>query len=158
VDPIEIEIIPQLHRLGSEVRQMQHVYEGYKNLVLRLLEPSKKATHGANPMLPHSSTMEVARMNGHQGPFLASSAVSRFERLGDRLELLILSETKELLAAKEALGGTVWSSSPHLQYYLLTFVSSSISTRKRTRRPQHVLLAQLGYSRSFLCSSCPSVL
>jgi hypothetical protein len=38
---------------------------------------------------------------------MAKSASQRFERLADRLELLILSKTKEFLDEKEALISTV---------------------------------------------------
>jgi hypothetical protein len=42
-----------------------------------------------------------------KGVVLAPSAYQRFERLGDRLQLLILSEATELLAEKDALISTV---------------------------------------------------
>mgnify|MGYP003633996629 CR=1 FL=1 len=51
---------------------------------------------------------------GSRGVSLALSATQRFERLSDRLELLILSETKEFLAEKDALVSTVGLNSPTL--------------------------------------------
>lgn len=53
---------------------------------------------------------------GSRGVSLALSAAQRFERLGDRLELLILSETKEFLAEKDALVSTV-RTSPFRRYF-----------------------------------------
>ena len=51
---------------------------------------------------------------GSRGVSLALSATQRLERLSDRLELLILSETKEFLAEKDALVSTVGLNSPTL--------------------------------------------
>jgi hypothetical protein len=41
------------------------------------------------------------------GAKLSASASQRFERLGDRLQLMILSQTEELLAEKDGLSTTV---------------------------------------------------
>ncbi|CAG8960332.1 hypothetical protein HYFRA_00012406 [Hymenoscyphus fraxineus] len=111
VKPIQKEIVPQLHKIGYKIRQMQHVYEGYKNLIQRVLQPAKQpGSNGTRtPSSPTSETMQFAPLNGRQGPPLTPSAISRFERLGDRLQLLILSETKELLLEKDALANTYFS-------------------------------------------------
>ena len=77
---------------------MQGLYEGYKNLIQRIMEPKSTTIHGmATPL--SSSGLGI----GTRGVVLAQSASQRFERLGDRLDLLILSGTKEFLAEKEAL-------------------------------------------------------
>jgi hypothetical protein len=47
-------------------------------------------------------------MIGVRGVVIADSAITRFERLGDRISLLILSEAQEFLAEKEALINTVF--------------------------------------------------
>jgi Mg2+ and Co2+ transporter CorA len=73
---------------------MQGLYEGYHNLIQRIMEP-KHTT---------SSSRSISGLGaGVRGVVLADSANLRFERLGDRIQLLILSGTKEFLAEKEAL-------------------------------------------------------
>ncbi|TVY50093.1 hypothetical protein LOCC1_G000020 [Lachnellula occidentalis] len=114
----DIEIIPKLHVLGSEIRQMQHVYEGYKNLVQRILEPPRTATNIGNGITTPRSR-STSRSLSATGPTLsaekeshvvvARSALARFERLGDRLQLLILSQTKEFLDEKDALRNTYFN-------------------------------------------------
>ncbi|CAL3964449.1 unnamed protein product, partial [Diplocarpon coronariae] len=99
---LNIEIIPRLHILGRQIRQSQHLYEGYRNLIKRILEPKASPVHLT--AVSRTSTCLSARPGSRgNGVMLAPSAAQRFERLGDRLELLILSETKEILAEKEAL-------------------------------------------------------
>jgi hypothetical protein len=87
---------------------MDHVYEGYKNIIQRILEVPKKLK--MDPTRAPSSASEsqwLAQVSGRRGPAIAASAISRFERLGDRLQLLILSETNEFMAEKDALTNTV---------------------------------------------------
>lgn len=98
----DIRIIPHLHFLSKSIRQMQHLYKGYHNLTTRILEPKPSSTWEAGT--PDGSFMSH---NGRSGVKLAASASQRFERLGDRLQLLILSETGEFLAEKDALSNTV---------------------------------------------------
>jgi len=77
---------------------MQGLYEGYSNLIQRIMEPKSTSIHGITtpPSLSGLGT-------GVRRVVLAQSASQRFERLGDRLQLLILSGTKEFLAEKDAL-------------------------------------------------------
>jgi hypothetical protein len=76
---------------------MQGLYEGYKNLIQRIMEPKLMKIHGTTT--PRSSSgIEIPL-----GVVLAQSACQRFERLGDRLQLLIISGTQEFLAEKDAL-------------------------------------------------------
>ncbi|KAL2067302.1 hypothetical protein VTL71DRAFT_1726 [Oculimacula yallundae] len=103
---LKIQIIPRLHVLGRQIRQNQHLYEGYKNLIKRILEPKSSMVHGnAISRTPTG----FGNSPGSRGISLALSAAQRFERLGDRLELLILSETKEFLAEKDALASTYFN-------------------------------------------------
>ncbi|KAH9210573.1 hypothetical protein DL95DRAFT_370770 [Leptodontidium sp. 2 PMI_412] len=101
-----IQIIPRLHLLGRQIRQNQHLYEGYKNLIKRVLEPKTTMGHGT---APSRTPTGFSIGPGSRGVSLALSAAQRFERLGDRLELLILSETKEFLAEKDALVSTYFN-------------------------------------------------
>ncbi|ESZ91647.1 hypothetical protein SBOR_7978 [Sclerotinia borealis F-4128] len=97
-------IIPHLHFLSKSIRQMQHLYKGYNNLITRILEPKPSSTWDAGT--PDGSFIA---QTGRSGVKLAASASQRFERLGDRLQLLILSETGEFLAEKDALSNTYFN-------------------------------------------------
>ncbi|KAK0104499.1 hypothetical protein ONS95_004787 [Cadophora gregata] len=101
-----LQIIPRLHILGRRIRQNQHLYEGYKNLIKRILEPKTTMAH---EILPSRTPTGFSTAPGSRGVSLALSATQRFERLSDRLELLILSETKEFLAEKDALVSTYFN-------------------------------------------------
>ncbi|PVH87189.1 hypothetical protein DL98DRAFT_510047 [Cadophora sp. DSE1049] len=101
-----LQIIPRLHLLGRQIRQNQHLYEGYKNLIKRILEPKTTMAHGTSPSRTPTG---FSTAPGSRGVSLALSATQRFERLSDRLELLILSETKEFLAEKDALVSTYFN-------------------------------------------------
>jgi len=97
--------------LGRSLRQMQHLYNGYRNLTTRILDPNSTSTHqGSNTSRSFTGLYNLAR-----GVVLAQSASTRFERLGDRLHFLILSETEEFLAEKDALINTVRLHFPHLR-------------------------------------------
>lgn len=114
-----MQLIPKLHNLGRKIRQMEHLYEGYRNLILRLLESraSDRSPNAANPGI---------------GVILAPSAYQRFERLGDRIKLLILSELQEFLSEKDALVS---------MYFNITAQKDSESTARLTRAA--TLLAKL---------------
>ena len=85
---------------------MQGLYEGYKNLIQRIMEPKSTTIHGMTT--PRSMS---GLGTGVRGVVLAQSASQRFERLGDRIQLLILSGTQEFLAEKDALISMVRSPS-----------------------------------------------
>ncbi|KAL3420889.1 ADP-ribosylation factor [Phlyctema vagabunda] len=111
-----IEIIPRLHMLGREIRVKQHLYKGYKNLIHRILKPTSM-------VYTESSDSRVV---------VAKSAAQRFERLSDRIELLILSEIHEFLVEKDALIST---------YFSINAQKDSESTARLTRSA--TLLAKL---------------
>ena len=79
---------------------MQGLYEGYKNLIQRVMET--KSTQSAVHGMTNSRSLSGFEI-GHKRVTFAPSAIQRFERLGDRLQLLILSGTQEFLAEKDAL-------------------------------------------------------
>jgi hypothetical protein len=72
------------------LRKNQHLYEGYDNIIERVLK--YKAGGNSHP----GKRVEVAL-----------SASERFERLGDRIKLLVLSSIKEAIAEQNALLTTV---------------------------------------------------
>ena len=127
-----IQIIPRLHMLGGQIRQRQHLYEGYKNLIQRILELKATPVHG------HTTppTLSGFGSDKTRGVFLAQSSSQRFERLGDRIQLLILSEINELLAEKDALISTVSTLSLNSFHHASTHIlSTSTSTPKKTPKP-----------------------
>ena len=73
---------------------MQHVYKGYKNLCNRVVDPKATTIQGSQ------------NTNGNLVT-ISQSASQRFERLSDRIEILILSEMEEFTAEKESLISTV---------------------------------------------------
>jgi hypothetical protein len=97
-------IIRNLHILGRQLRESQGLYTGYENLIRRILEPKISTHFGiATPRTFSGLSAEHRRVT------LAQSAAQRFERLGDRIELLILSEIREFLAEKDALINTYFN-------------------------------------------------
>ena len=111
---------------------MQHLYEGYKNLIERILENKAVTIQGS--ATPRSFS---GLTTGQRGVHLAKSASQRFERLRDRIQLLILSETEEFLAEKEALISTVLLPMvPSSKRYANIVQSTSTSTHKKTPKPQ----------------------
>jgi hypothetical protein len=83
---------------------MQHVYKGYKNLCNQVINPKTTTTQGS---LNTNGSLVV----------ISQSASQRFERLSDRIEILILSEMEEFTAEKESLISTVLASPLRIHNY-----------------------------------------
>jgi hypothetical protein len=101
---------------------MEHVYKGYKSLSLRIIDPKYTTVQGS----------QDAKGNR---VIISQSASQRFERLGDRIENLILSEMVEFLAEKESLISTVHISTHSLPQATDLEISTSTSTPKKTPKP-----------------------
>ncbi|PQE25921.1 adp-ribosylation factor protein [Rutstroemia sp. NJR-2017a BBW] len=125
-------IIPRLHFLSKSIRQMHHLYKGYHSIILRLLEPPK-----GNVMTDVPANGSILSQTYRSGAILTPSASQRFERLGDRLQLMILSQTEELLAEKDGLSTTLMTS----QYFNITSQKDSEATARLNRSA--ALLAKL---------------
>ncbi|OHE91758.1 ADP-ribosylation factor [Colletotrichum orchidophilum] len=113
------EIIRSLHTLRKELSQLQHLFEGYKSLIKRICWPRSLDAYRegqcGHPVLSSSISSEVN---------ISSSARSRFERLGDRLQLLMLNTIQEYLDEQSALSGT---------YFNLTAQRDSQATARLSR-------------------------
>ncbi|KAM3071193.1 hypothetical protein ACMFMF_007668 [Clarireedia jacksonii] len=120
-------IIPRLHFLSKSIRQMHHLYRGYHSIITRLLEPPKR-----NIMSDAPANGSLMSQTHRSGVTLTASASQRFERLGDRLQLMILSQTEELLAEKDGLSST---------YFNITSQKDSEATARLNRSA--ALLAKL---------------
>lgn len=92
-------IIRDLYQIGKQLRTNHRLYESYKNIIDRILE-FKAISNGngaTTPIFPH----------GTKRVMIARTAAERFERLGDRIKLLVLNSIAEAVAEKDALLSTV---------------------------------------------------
>ncbi|KXH62660.1 ADP-ribosylation factor [Colletotrichum salicis] len=113
------EIIESLHKLRKELSQLQHLFEGYKSLIKRICRPRSLDAYreGRYGHLELSSSIS-GEVN------ISLSARSRFERLGDRLQLLMLNTIQEYLDEQNALSNT---------YFNLTAQRDSQATARLSR-------------------------
>lgn len=134
------DIIKELYVIGRELRTNQHMHEGYSSIIKRILEykqvSSPSATFASHPTTPNASFHFQPAQFLPSPPrriTLALSASERFERLGDRIHLLVLSSLNEALSEKDALLST---------YFNITAQLDSISTTKLTKNA--AILSKLG--------------
>ncbi|OTB01525.1 hypothetical protein M426DRAFT_323410 [Hypoxylon sp. CI-4A] len=112
------EIIPTLHYLSKDLREFKHLFENYKNLISKIMAVGRHDSH--------------SHRQSDDGIFLTSSALSRFDRLGDRLQYLMLNTIEGYLEEIAALSTT---------YFNLTQQKDSQATARLTRSA--TLLAKL---------------
>ncbi|RYP27725.1 hypothetical protein DL767_007562 [Monosporascus sp. MG133] len=134
------EIIPRLHDLSKELRELRHLFENYKNLIMKIMVTTKSegATGGyawslarslsnlSNPTAAMEIPIEEPRVK------LTKSAMDRFDRLADRLQWLMLNTIQGHLEEITALSDT---------YFNLTQQKDSHATAKLNRSA--TLLAKL---------------
>jgi len=126
-----LEIIPTLHVIGRQLRAMQHLYDGYQRLIERVLElddriiqkTSTVTGDNTSDMYPAKKHLDLVlepngTINGsftadsspdHRGVAISRSARKRFERLKDRIQLIVLSNIVEFNAEKDALVNTYFN-------------------------------------------------
>ncbi|OTA52831.1 hypothetical protein K449DRAFT_390679 [Hypoxylon sp. EC38] len=114
------EIIPTLHYLSKDLREFKHLFENYKNLISKIM-----AVGRPNPQAND-------QFDTQRRVFLTNSALSRFDRLGDRLQYLMLNTIEGYLEEIAALSTT---------YFNLTQQKDSQATARLTRSA--TLLAKL---------------
>ncbi len=88
--------------LSKELRQLKHLFSGYKKLIERLGVDA--APKGASPYISltkHAKLSHVAR--------------DRFSRLSDRIQMLMLNTIQEYSEEKVTLSNTVRSLKSHVQ-------------------------------------------
>ncbi|KAI8957465.1 hypothetical protein F5Y11DRAFT_339650 [Daldinia sp. FL1419] len=115
------EIIPTLHYLSKDLREFKHLFENYKNLINKIMLVGK-------PDLHHNGAL----FDGDRKVYLTNSALSRFDRLSDRLQYLMLNTIEGYLEEIGALSTT---------YFNLTQQKDSQATARLTRSA--TLLAKL---------------
>ena len=91
------DVIPELHKLGRDLRQLRHLFESYKNLFKNIVQP---------PDIEDKRDVK-----------LAAQARDRFRRLRDRLQLLMLNTMEEYINEKTELSNTVSLSVGTMPYY-----------------------------------------
>lgn len=89
------DIIPTLHASNKELRQLKHWFEAFKALIQKI-----RASRNADMSGPSISRDERKLQ-------LSPLARNRFERLEDRLQLLMLNRIQEYLEEHKALSDTV---------------------------------------------------
>ncbi|KAI1244097.1 hypothetical protein MGN70_013966 [Eutypa lata] len=134
------EIIPRLHELSKELRELRHLFENYKNLIKKIMVTTKP--EGATGDYPWSLGRTSSNLSFPTGPpeafgeearvVLAKSAMDRFDRLADRLEWVVLNTIQGHLEEITALSDT---------YFNLTQQKDSQATAKLNRSA--TLLAKL---------------
>lgn len=119
-----VELINELHWLGRRLAVLKRLYQSYELIMRRLLQRQRMLRDEArslHPTVPYGATfgdMEYVDMRQASlvsyssvpsaaeksvGVQLSSTAVARFERLVDRINLYCLSEIENCLNEKESL-------------------------------------------------------
>ncbi|KAI0391168.1 hypothetical protein F5Y17DRAFT_441748 [Xylariaceae sp. FL0594] len=114
------DIIPTLHYLSKDLRELKHLFENYQNLI------RKVSALGKTDAQPPNGAEDTRKV------MLTDSALSRFERLGDRLQFLMLNSIDGYLMEISALSNT---------HFNLTQQKDSAATARLTRSA--TLLAKL---------------
>ncbi|KAI5865016.1 hypothetical protein GGS23DRAFT_557275 [Durotheca rogersii] len=114
------DIIPTLHYLSKDLRELKHLFENYRNLIRKIMTVGKV------------DVQPGGQLDGSRRFSLTNSALSRFERLGDRLQFLMLNTIEGFLEEIAALSTT---------YFNLTQQKDSQATARLTRSA--TLLAKL---------------
>ncbi|KAJ2899716.1 putative adp-ribosylation factor protein [Zalerion maritima] len=118
-------IIPKLHKVSKQLRQVKHLFQCYRTIVERILNSRSQATAGAARFGFQDGGSDLPVRLSHQ-------ARKRFERLDYHLQLLMLNNLEESLEESRALSET---------YFNLTAQKDSQATARLTRSA--TLLAKL---------------
>lgn len=95
-------IIQQLYIITRSLRREEHLHRGYKNLIKRILEHGSTSNLQIKAFMVHpqdSKPFTKKSMN----VVLSLAASMRFQRLSDRINLLILATLEQLTLEKESL-------------------------------------------------------
>ena len=99
-----------MHAFGKDLRQLKHLFESYQNIVKKVLSTPKSnpgSLQTASEAGERSSSGTLLSNINHGKIALTESALNRFERLDDRLQLLLLNTIDEYLDDIAALNQTV---------------------------------------------------
>lgn len=141
-----VDLVNELHWLGRRLAVLKRVYQSYEFIMRRILQRQRvlrdeaHARSAQRPPMSLGSTFHETDFaeygngrsvsNGHFGAtdkavgvLLSSSAITRFERLVDRINLYCLSEIDSCLLEKESLTFLVYA--PSLFRFLRTTLTSA---------------------------------
>ena len=116
----KVKLIDELHRIGRQLAVLKRIYQSYELILHHILKRQRRLRdENRNSMQNMQSARRRAPVNRQDtwrsvtyddwdltalgGIELGSAALTRFERLIDRIRLLALSEIDECLAEKKAL-------------------------------------------------------
>ncbi|KAI4121056.1 MAG: hypothetical protein LQ347_006969, partial [Umbilicaria vellea] len=111
----ELDNIDRLHHIGRQLSTLKRIYQSYTTIIESILVAQKPVHPAADVSVSSSQVLgaqkavhqSVAMMSGggelSLGVALASTAIVRFARLKDRINLYALSEIQECLDEKESL-------------------------------------------------------
>ncbi|KAH8157962.1 hypothetical protein CIB48_g10284 [Xylaria polymorpha] len=116
-----VDIIPTLHYLSKDLRELKHLFENYKNLISKITTLSRPDAQASSGHVDNTRRV-----------MLTDTALSRFDRLGDRLQYLMLNSIEGYLGEIGAVSST---------YFNLTQQKDSEATARLTRSA--TLLAKL---------------
>lgn len=125
------EIIQGLYTVGKELRVNKQLYDSYENIITRILRYRADANSPSSS--EGSSSPSSARAKNRERILVHRTASERFERLGDRIKLIVLSLLNGSIAEKDALVST---------YFSIVTQRDSAATAKLSRNG--ALLSKLG--------------
>ncbi|KAI9779355.1 MAG: hypothetical protein M1839_007463 [Geoglossum umbratile] len=110
-----LEQLQDIHQIGRQLAVLKRLYSSYKLIIDRILErqkPKYQMHHSPYGTFDHRFSSPHFGKRSHTdggapdsvlGATLSSSAIVRFQRLGDRINLYVLSEIQQCLDEKESL-------------------------------------------------------
>jgi len=103
-------IIPRLHSLGKDLRELKHLFENYKAMIQKILQTTSSEKQPVNPLRSMSGFDLAEEDFGEDGVIImAKSARERFERLGERLQWLMLNTIQGYQDETAALSDTYFN-------------------------------------------------
>jgi hypothetical protein len=99
-----LEQLQEIHQIGRQLGVLKRVYASYRLIIDRIVERQKPKNQLRKQFNNDSSDHRRSPSETTSlGPALSSSAIVRFQRLGDRIDLYVLSEIQQCLDEKESL-------------------------------------------------------
>ncbi len=133
LDKANLNYIDKLHHVGRELTVLKRMYESYGKIITHVLDSQQlrmSSFHGVADLsltdestgtvtesqklkmdvsgessepLEHSFMTRGTDRRQHFGPVLTAEAITRFERLRDRIQIYALSEIQDCLNEKESM-------------------------------------------------------
>ncbi|KAI1180493.1 hypothetical protein F4777DRAFT_249811 [Nemania sp. FL0916] len=108
------DIIPTLHYLSKDLRELKHLFENYMNLISKIT-----AIGRPDAALLKDQDEEPRKVK------LTHTALSRFDRLGDRLQYLMVNSIEGYLGEISAVSSTVRTFENHHQHHRHSYYYSA---------------------------------